>query len=98
MLPMPELLPLLAATWGVLMAASPILQIGRMVQRRSSADISLGYFLVLMVGFGIWLAYGMSIGNAALIVPNIVSIAVGGAVIVVIVKFRRPGSDGRDTA
>jgi MtN3 and saliva related transmembrane protein len=93
---MTEPLPVLAATWGVVMAASPVLQIGRMFRRRSSADISLGYFLVLMIGFGIWLAYGVSIGNAALIVPNIVSIAVGSAVIVVIVKFRRPGSDARD--
>jgi MtN3 and saliva related transmembrane protein len=94
---MTEPLPVLAATWGVVMAASPVLQIGRMFRRRSSADISLGYFLVLMIGFGIWLAYGVSIGNAALIVPNIVSIAVGSSVIVVIVKFRRPGSDARDT-
>jgi MtN3 and saliva related transmembrane protein len=85
---MSDNLAILAAAWGVLMGASPILQIGRIVARRSSADVSVAYFGVLMVGFVLWLAYGLSIGNPALIVPNVVAILVGSAVIVVVLKFR----------
>ena len=85
---MSDTLAVIAATWGVLMAASPVLQIRRMLVTRSSSDLSLSYLLVLLVGFGIWLSYGLSIGNAAIVVPNIVALAVGLATIVVALRFR----------
>ncbi len=48
----------LAASWGVVMACAPILQMARMWRARSSAGVSLAYFAVLIPGFGLWLAYG----------------------------------------
>jgi uncharacterized protein with PQ loop repeat len=72
-----DVLALLAASWGVLMAISPALQIRRMLERGSSADVSLAYLLVLLPGFALWLAYGVALGNVAIIVPNVVSLAVG---------------------
>jgi MtN3 and saliva related transmembrane protein len=77
-----------AATWGVLMAVSPTLQIVRVVRRRSSEDLSISYFTVLAIGFALWLAYGISIRNAALIVPNSVALLVGTATIVVARIYR----------
>jgi MtN3 and saliva related transmembrane protein len=85
---MSDSIAVLAATWGVVMAASPLLQIWRVLARRSSADVSLPYFAVLLVGFVIWLAYGLSLANPTLIVPNIVGILVGLTAIVVVLKFR----------
>lgn len=85
---MSDSIAVLAATWGVVMAASPLLQIWRVFGRRSSADISLPYFAVLLVGFVIWLVYGLSIANTALIVPNVVGILVGSTAIVVVLRFR----------
>jgi uncharacterized protein with PQ loop repeat len=58
------------AGWGVIMAISPLLQIRRMIQRRSSSDLSLSYLAVLLIGFTLWMAYGISLGNLALIIPN----------------------------
>jgi hypothetical protein len=43
-------LGLAAASWAVLMALSPILQIREIIRRRSSEGISIGYFAVLLVG------------------------------------------------
>jgi MtN3 and saliva related transmembrane protein len=83
-----DTLAVVAALWGVLMGASPLLQIARIVTRRSSADVSVSYFGVLLVGFVLWLSYGLSINNPALIVPNLVSIAVGLLAIAVILRFR----------
>jgi MtN3 and saliva related transmembrane protein len=83
-----DTLALLAAAWGVLMGASPLLQIGRIVARRSSEDVSVSYFGVLFVGFMLWLAYGLSINNPALIVPNIVALVVGLVAIIVTLRFR----------
>ena len=77
-----------AATYGVLMAVSPLLQIRRMFQTRSSADVSLGYLWVLEVGFGLWIAYGISLPNLAIVIPNAFALAVGLATILVALRFR----------
>ena len=74
---MTDALAIVAASWGVLMALSPILQIRRMLERRSSADVSIGYLAVLQVGFLLWISYGLALGNAALFVPNSVALLVG---------------------
>ncbi len=79
-----------AATWGIAMAVSPVLQIRKMVHHRSSHGISLGYPSVLFVGFLLWLAYGISIENWALIVPNVVAAIVIAATIAVARHYRRP--------
>lgn len=80
-----------AATWGVAMALSPVLQITRILRRRSSEDVSIAYYLVLMVGFGLWIAYGASIDNLALVVPNAVALMVGLITIGIALRFREHG-------
>ena len=72
------------------MAISPILQIRKIVQHRSSHGVSVGYMSVLFVGFLLWLAYGISLENWALIVPNIVAAIVISATMAVAVRYRRP--------
>jgi uncharacterized protein with PQ loop repeat len=85
---MTDALGWIAASYGVLMAVSPALQIRRMLKRRSSADVSLSYLMVLEVGFLLWIAYGVSLPNAAIIVPNVVAVSVGLATILVARRFR----------
>jgi uncharacterized protein with PQ loop repeat len=82
-------LAFVAATWGIAMAVSPVLQIRKMVEHRSSHGISLGYPTVLLVGFLLWLSYGIALGNWALIVPNAVATVVIVALIVVGRHYRR---------
>jgi MtN3 and saliva related transmembrane protein len=77
-----------AASWGIAMAVSPILQIRKIVQHRSSRGISLGYMSVLFVGFLLWLAYGIALGNWALILPNVVAALVISATMTVALRFR----------
>lgn len=81
-----------AASWGVLMAISPILQIRRVLDRRSSADISVSYLAVLQVGFTLWVGYGIALGNPAIIIPNSVAFLVGVATILIALRFRDPAS------
>jgi uncharacterized protein with PQ loop repeat len=80
-----------AASWAVLMGISPILQIRRMMRERSSRDVSVGYFTILLIGFLLWIAYGAAARNPALVIPNSVALIVGSAVIVVALRLRRPG-------
>lgn len=88
---MADPLAVAATAWGVVMGISPLLQIRRMLTTRSSADLSIGYFAVLMVGFALWVAYGLSIANAALIIANTVALVVGSLTILVAARLRVPG-------
>lgn len=91
---MTDALAILAATWGVMMALSPILQLRRILARRSSADISITYLAVLQIGFTLWVAYGLSLGNLAIAVPNGVAFLVGAATIAIALRFRNPTTTG----
>ena len=77
-----------AAAWGVLMGISPVLQIRQMLRLRSSRDVSVGYFTILLVGFGLWISYGIAARNLALIVPNTVAMIIGAATIAIAVRLR----------
>jgi len=89
-------LGLVAAVWGVLMAVSPGLQIRKMLLHRSSREVSIAYFWVLLVGFTLWVAYGVSITNWYLVVPNAVAFTVCVTTITVALRYRlRPEPGGR---
>lgn len=83
-------LGLVAAGWGVIMALSPVMQIRRMMRLRSSRDVSIGYLLVIVIGFGFWIAYGIAIRNPALVVPNTLALIVGVGTIAVALYLRKP--------
>jgi MtN3 and saliva related transmembrane protein len=79
-----------AATWAIAMALGPLLQIRKMVKHEESRTISIGYFVVLFVGFLLWVAYGIAADNYALIVPNAVAAVVIAATILVALRYRTP--------
>ena len=87
---MTEVLAAAAATWGVAMAVSPILQIRAIRAHRSSKGVSVGYQQVLLVGFLLWLSYGIALRNVAIIVPNTVAIVVCVGTILVALRYRNP--------
>lgn len=88
-------LAIVAAAWGVLMGVSPVLQIRRMLRQGSSRDVSIGYFAVLLVGFLLWISYGIAARNLALIVPNTVALLIGATTIAVALRLGRGASSGR---
>lgn len=92
---MTDALGVLAASWGVLMAVSPTLQIRRMLARPSSADVSLTYLSVLQIGFLLWVLYGWALGNPAIMIPNSVALVIGAATIAIAVRYRNPAEDAR---
>lgn len=81
-------LAIIAGMWGVLMSISPVLQIRTIVRTGSSAGVSSGHLRVLLVGFVLWLAYGLAISNSALIVTNTVSIVAYSATLVTVHRHR----------
>lgn len=91
---MTDALGFVAASWGVLMALSPLLQVRRMLERRSSADISIAYLAVLEVGFSLWIAYGISLRNLAIVVPNTVALLIGAGTIAIALRYRSEHAPG----
>jgi MtN3 and saliva related transmembrane protein len=77
-----------AASWAVLMGLAPLLQLRRMLARRSSADVSIGYLLVLLPGFALWVAYGVASSDVALVVPNIVALIVATVTVAYALRLR----------
>jgi MtN3 and saliva related transmembrane protein len=77
-----------AAAWGVVMALSPILQIREILRRRSSQGISIGYLVVLLVGFVLWVSYGIASDDLPLIVPKCVALLVMSCTIAVVLEQR----------
>jgi MtN3 and saliva related transmembrane protein len=55
---------------------------------RSTADVSLAMFLMLVIGICLWLAYGIVIGDAPLIFANAVTLVLAGAILAAKIRFR----------
>ena len=78
-----------ASSWAVLMGIAPALQIRNMLRQRSSREVSITYFAVLLVGFLLWIAYGAAAGLPALVIPNTVALLIGTTVVIVALRLRR---------
>jgi uncharacterized protein with PQ loop repeat len=87
-----DVLATCATIAGVLMAMSPFLQVRRMRRTRSSNDVSLLYLSMLAGGFVVWLAYGLSLNNWAMIISNIASLVFMVITILVALTYRRGGA------
>src|SRR5450756_3043620 len=86
-----SILAVTAASWAVVTGLAPLLQLRRMLER-SSDDISIGYLVLLLPGFALWVAYGVAAGNLALVVPNTVAFAVGALTAWWALRLRREGA------
>ena len=86
---MESVLAITAATWAIAMVLGPVLQIRRIVEHRSSSGNSVSYFVILLVGFALWMAYGVAASNLALIIPNAVAAIVITATIAVTWRYRK---------
>jgi uncharacterized protein with PQ loop repeat len=86
-----DILGVLAGGFGVVMAASPVLQARRVHLMRRSEDVSVPFLAIFWIGTLLWLAYGISIANVAITVANSVGAICGAATISVVLYWRRNG-------
>ncbi|MGY8632159.1 SemiSWEET transporter [Bradyrhizobium sp. 14AA] len=54
---------------------------------RSTGDISLGMFLVMVLGLALWLVYGLLSGDAPLIASNAVTMLLAGGILFMKLKY-----------
>ena len=79
-----KLLGFAAATCTTLAFAAQFVKVWR---TRSTEDISLGMFLVLVLGVALWLLYGLLSGDAPLIASNAITLVLAGAILFMKLKY-----------
>jgi MtN3 and saliva related transmembrane protein len=57
-------------------------------QTRSTRDVSLAMFLMMVTGNALWLLYGILIKDLPLIVANAVTLALAGVILAAKIRFR----------
>lgn len=92
-----NLLDVAAATWGVILAPASLLQLRRMLRRRSSDDVSIDYLVLLLPSFCLWVSYGIASRDTALAIPDTVAAVIAGLTIAVAVRLRTGCSRRRPT-
>ena len=79
-----KLLGFAAATCTTLAYAPQFVKVWR---TRSTEDISLGMFLVMVLGLMLWLLYGLLSGDAPLIASNAITIVLAGGILFMKLKY-----------
>jgi len=73
---------------GISMSLGGFPQIYRMWQRKTSDDMSIALWVIMIHGLIWWLYYGITIGSISLIVTNTVCIVLDSTILAMIIKYR----------
>ncbi|MBW7970515.1 SemiSWEET transporter [Bradyrhizobium sp. BR 10289] len=62
-------------------------QVVKVWKTRSARDISLGMFLIMVLGLALWLVYGLLSGDGPLIASNAVTMLLAGGILVMKLRY-----------
>ena len=62
-------------------------QVIKVWKTRSAHDISLGMFLIMVLGLALWLIYGLLCGDGPLIASNAVTMLLAGGILVMKLRY-----------
>ena len=74
---------------GACTTAAFVPQVWQVWRTRSAKDLSLGMYLVLVLGVMLWLVYGLLCNDMPLVIANIITLILAGSVLVMKVYFER---------
>ncbi len=80
------------------MALAPILQIRVIVRNRDAGGTSPAWVCILLVGFLLWLAYGIVNGALPLIIANVAAVLTAIALLITMYIYRRRVAPAREGA
>ena len=83
---------------GICTSASLLPQLIRIRRHKKAEDISLFYLVILFIGLGFWIWYGILRRDVPIVVTNSFSLVINGMIIVLGVRYKRlqkekPGED-----
>ena len=85
---MSEALAVFATFWGVVMSLAPLLQVRIIIRERDSTRTSLGWPVILLIGFVTWFAYGAVNHSIPLMVSNAVAMIATTTLLITALTFR----------
>ena len=62
-------------------------QVIKVWKTRSARDVSLGMFLIMVLGLALWLIYGLLSGDGPLIASNAVTMLLAGGILVMKLRY-----------
>jgi hypothetical protein len=71
------MLPAVAIAYGVAASLSVLFQARQMLVRGGSCDVSARFLAVYVGGYAIWVLYGLSLGNAPIVVVDALGLVCG---------------------
>jgi len=73
---------------GTLTTIAFVPQLTKTWKTKSAEDISFGMFAIFCIGVLLWLVYGLLIGALPVILANMVTLVLAGAILVLKIKYR----------
>jgi len=81
---------------AVCTTGSFILQVIQIWRTRSVRDISLGMYIVLLVGVSLWTAFGIATKSLPVILANLVTLVLVGSVLIAKLRWQNTEAAGQD--
>lgn len=73
---------------GILTTAAFLPQVIKVIQTRSTGDLSIGMFFMLVTGVALWLVYGLYISSMPIILANAVTLVLNLIILFYKMKFK----------
>jgi len=76
-----DLILILGVAAAICTTAAFLPQAIKTIRTRHTKDISLGMYLLMVIGRSLWLTYGIFIGDLPIIIANSVTLLLAGAIL-----------------
>ena len=81
---------------GICTSVSLLPQLLKLLRHKKAEDISLFYLIILFIGLGLWIWYGILREDIPIVVTNGFSLVINGIIIVVGLHYKRVHRETRD--
>ena len=83
---------------GICTSISLLPQLIKLLKNKKAEDISLFYLIILFIGLGLWIWYGVLRDDIPIMVTNGFSLIINGIIIVLGIKYKRAHKENGDAA
>lgn len=83
-----ELIEILGLVAGVCTSGSIFPQVVTTIKKKKAGDVSIFMFIVMLTGNALWIVYGISKSDLAIICTNILALALNIIMLILKVKYK----------
>jgi MtN3 and saliva related transmembrane protein len=83
-----DALAVVTTSWGLLMGLAPLLQVRVIVRDQDAGGTSLGWVVILLIGFVLWFTYGLVNSDLPIVISNAVAALVTTSLLITIGIYR----------